>query len=54
MASNAAALLVTDVSKLPESVEQWANKTYEDKLSGGAMQILTNIQEAGEHLFLLP
>ena len=49
MASNAAVLLVTDVEVLPESVEQWVNKTYEDKLSAGAVQILTNIQEAGEH-----
>ncbi|KAG0581764.1 hypothetical protein M758_3G005100 [Ceratodon purpureus] len=46
MASNAAVLLVTDVEVLPESVEQWVNKTYEDKLSAGAVQILTNIQEA--------
>ena len=48
MASNTAVLVVTDVQTLPESVEQWVYKTYE--VSGGAVQILTNIQEAGEHL----
>ena len=50
MAANAGVLLVTDVQVLPDSVEQWMNKTFEDKLSGGApLQILTNIQEAGKH-----
>ena len=49
MASNAAVLLVTDVPTLPESVEQWVTKSYEEKLSGVAVQILTNIHEAGEH-----
>lgn len=50
MATNAAVLLVTDVSTLPESVEQWVNKTYDDKLSGGAaVQVLTSVQESGKH-----
>lgn len=53
MTSNAGILVVTDMHSLPDSVEQWANKTFEDKLSGGAgLRILTNIQKVGKAFLL--
>ncbi|KAG0555369.1 hypothetical protein KC19_12G164700 [Ceratodon purpureus] len=46
MAGNAGVLLVSDVQTLPDSVEQWVNKIFVDKLSGGAsLQTLTNVQD---------
>jgi hypothetical protein len=49
MAANAGVLVVTDLETLPDSVEQWVNKSLEGKLSGGVpLQILTRIQEAGK------
>lgn len=49
MAANAGVLVVTDLETLPDSVEQWVNKSLEGKSSGGVpLQILTRIQEAGK------
>jgi hypothetical protein len=47
MATNAVVWVVTDVPSVPDSVEQWANRTY----SGAAVQIMTNIQESGKHSY---
>ncbi|XP_024392845.1 anamorsin homolog 1 isoform X1 [Physcomitrium patens] len=47
MANNVGVLLATDMQALPDSVEQWAIKNYEDKLSGGAsLQVAKNILES--------
>lgn len=49
MANNVGVLLATDMQALPDSVEQWAIKNYEDKLSGGAsLQVAKNILESSK------